>query len=111
MRADEASVIMKPTLLQIVEAYPDISINIKLSDLLEAFRQIAEEIQETRENERAAEEKDILITREDAMEQLGVSSSTLWRWNQENYLKPVKIGVKARYHQSDIDKLKQKYGR
>ena len=58
---------MTPTLLQIVEAYPDISINIKLSDLLEAFRQIAEEIQETRENERAAEEKDVLITREDAM--------------------------------------------
>ena len=40
---------MKPTLQQIAEAYPDITISVKLSDLLDSFRTIAEEIYEKRE--------------------------------------------------------------
>ena len=101
---------MKPTLQQIAEAYPDMTISVKLSDLLDSFRTIAEEIYEKREEEIRAENEDVLITREEAMKQLGISSSTLWRWNQEKYLCPVKVGVKCRYHQRDIDALKDKQG-
>lgn len=69
--------LMEPTIQQIAEAYPDMTISIKLSDLLDSFRQIAEEIYEKREEEIRAEKEDVLITREEAMEQLGISSSTL----------------------------------
>lgn len=101
---------MKPTLQQIAEAYPDMTISVKLSDLLDSFRQIAEEIYEKREEEIRVEKEDVLITREEAMNQLGVSSSTLWRWDKEKYLCSVKIGALRRYHQKDIDALKDKRG-
>lgn len=52
---------MKPSLLQLAEEYPDLCINIKLSELLEAFRQVAEEIHESYEDERAAKQNDVLI--------------------------------------------------
>lgn len=45
------------------------------------------------------------ITRKDACEILGVAPSTLWRWNKEGYLKPVRIGAKVLYKRSDIDRL------
>lgn len=77
---------MKLTLQQIAEAYPDMTISVKLSDLLDSFRLIAEEIYEKREEEVRAEKEDVLITREEAMKQLGISSTTLWRWDQEKYL-------------------------
>ena len=32
-------------------------------------------------------------------------STTLWHWSKKNYLKPVKVGNKVRYRQSDIQKI------
>ena len=96
---------MKPALWQIAESYPDISINIKLSELLDAFRQVAEEIYETHEKEREAEERDILISREDVLKQFGISPTTLWRWGKEGYLKPVRLGAKVKYHKRDLDEI------
>lgn len=101
---------MKPTLLQIAEAYPDMTISVKLSELLDSFREIAEEIYERRYQEMLEEKEDKLISREEAMKQLDVSSSTLWRWAKEKYLCPVKHGVKVKYHQSDIDELNKRRG-
>lgn len=98
---------MKPNLLQLAEEYPDLCINIKLSELLEAFRQIADEIYEAKENERVAKEKGQLISRDAAMKQLGVCESTLWRWDKAGYLKPVRLGAKIKYYQRDIDRLKE----
>lgn len=98
---------MKPSLLQLAEEYPDLCINIKLSELLEAFRQVAEEIHETYEDERAAKQNDVLISREEAMKELGVCDTTLWRWGREGYLKPVRLGAKVKYHKRDIDQLKE----
>ena len=96
---------MKPSLLEIAESFPDISVNIKLSDLLETFRQLAEEIYEAHEREKAVKEEDYLVSREEVMKLLGVSPSTLWRWQKENYLKPVRQGVKVKFHKRDIDAL------
>ena len=77
---------------------------------LPSFRTIAEVIYDKREEEIRAEKEDVLITREEAMNQLGISSTTLWRWDQEKYLCSVKIGALRRYHQRDIDALKDKRG-
>jgi len=46
------------------------------------------------------------ITPDEAAEQLHVSKVTLWRWNNSGYLKPVWIGRKTYYRQSDIVKIK-----
>ena len=101
---------MKPTLLQIAESYPEMTINVKLSDLLEAFKTIADEIYMTRMQEVEEQKKDVLITREEALKQLRVSETTLWRWGKEGYLCPVMHGARVKYYQSDIDKLNQRRG-
>ena len=92
-------------LLHLAEAYPEISINIKLSDLLDAFRRIAEEIHENYETERAARDGHILIPRAEVLKMLSVNSTTLWRWDKEGYLKAVKQGRKTMYRKRDVDEL------
>ena len=49
---------------------------------------------------------DVLLTKKEVMERLGVSSTTLWLWEKNKYLQPVKIGRKVFYHLSDINKLR-----
>lgn len=38
-------------------------------------------------------------------EMLDIDNSTLWRWGQNSYLQPFKVGGKNRYRMSDIQKL------
>ena len=54
------------------------------------------------------EEKQIpeqYLTPKQTTKKLEVSLSTLWRWDKENYLKPVAIGGKRRYKLSDINEI------
>ena len=37
-----------------------------------------------------------------AAEMLGVTKTTLWRWEKEDFLLPVRTGTKIRYRESDI---------
>ena len=48
------------------------------------------------------DESNTLLTKRKAAERLGVDISTLWRWNKEKYLCPVKKGVRSYYRLSDI---------
>ena len=56
---------------------------------------------------KASKEKDddVLLTKKEVMKRLGVSSTTLWNWENDRYLLPVKIGRKIFYRLSDINKL------
>ena len=58
---------------------------------------------------KASKEKDddVLLTKKEVMERLGVSSTTLWNWKNDRYLLPVKIGRKIFYRLSDINKLRE----
>ena len=47
------------------------------------------------------------VTREKAMELLGKTGTTLWRWDKEGYLKAVRIGGRLRYRLSDIIEIKE----
>lgn len=51
--------------------------------------------------------EDAEVTPKEAARQLGVSITTLWRWNNNGYLIPVRIGRKTCYRQSDINAIKQ----
>ena len=57
---------------------------------------------------KASKEKDddVLLTKKEVMERLGVSSTTLWNWENDRYLLPVKIGRKIFYRLGDIIKLR-----
>lgn len=56
----------------------------------------------------AKPQDEILLTTAQASRFLNVDRSTLWRWNRENYLKPVMIGNRCRYRQSDLESLKSR---
>ena len=86
--------------------YPEITVTIRLRDLLQANEELARRVRSEAEAEKARrdrQEGDLLIRKEEARRMLGgPDPSTLWRWEKAGYLTPVKIGVKVFYRQSDI---------
>ena len=96
-------------LIEVAKQFPDMSITIRLEDLVEANRSLITEFlqQEAEEREKYAKEE-IYLTREKVMEILGVSPTTLWRWEKTGYLVPFSIGTKRRYRKSEVDKIFQR---
>lgn len=56
-------------------------------------------------SEREEVKKETYISANQVSNLLGVSKSTLWRWEKENYLVPVRIGNKLRYKESEVKQL------
>ena len=48
---------------------------------------------------------DDLIAKKDVMEGLGVTHTTLWKWEKNGYLIPVKVGKRVYYKREDLEKL------
>lgn len=104
---------MEVNLIQLATQCPDITISIKVSDLLEAGRIIKDEIiDELRANqdERPAPASEQLLSRDETMEKFRISSATIWRWKKCGYLVPIKVGSMDRYRLSDINALLAKKG-
>lgn len=51
----------------------------------------------------APQQDDGLITRKDVLYKLGISQNTLWRWQREGRLHPIKIGRKIFFKKSEIN--------
>jgi len=83
----------------------NVCVSITLSDLREFLISVMAEVQ----GAKPAKEKLYLSTDEVAKE-LQVTKPTLWRWNKNCYLQPVKIGRKLLYRKSDVDALLEKEG-
>lgn len=49
--------------------------------------------------------KESYLTVEEAAHRLGVSRSTLWRWDKEGYLPKIKRGKKITYRLSDVERI------
>lgn len=98
---------MEANLIELASKCPDLMLNIKASDLIEASRilkeELLEELQTLRQEPPAVEET--LLTREETMTKLGISSATIWRWKKCGYLVPVRIGSMDRYRPSDIREI------
>lgn len=106
---------MKQDLITLFEQFPGLTVTVSLNDLLTAGRKLSEEIVEgiTRERDVVpvlTESADELLTKEETCRKLGVSGTTLWRWAQNGYLSPVKVGVQIRYRLSDISSLISRKG-
>lgn len=89
--------------------FPEMSVTIRLGDLLRANEILARNIREEAQEEiRRNREQygDVLIPKDEARRILAnPSESTLWRWEQAGYLVPVRLGVKVHYRRSDIDRI------
>ena len=49
--------------------------------------------------------KETFLTVDEAASRLGVSRTTLWRWDKEGYLKKIKRGKKITYRLSDVERI------
>lgn len=61
-------------------------------------------------NYQPKEKEDELLTVEEAMAMLKVSRTSIWRWERQGVLKPIKLGRFVRYRKSDIDNMIKREG-
>ena len=71
-----------------------------IDDLREAFKAWNQE-----QIEANSPQEEIYITAKEAAKMLGVTLSTLWRWDNDKYLEKIKIGNKVRYRLSDVERM------
>lgn len=94
---------MADELLDRLSANPTMIVTVRASELLSAFEACAASA--LRLAREAVEEPDRLVTRDEVARMLGVSPTTLWRWEKAGYLEPVRIGVSVRYWLRDLKEV------
>jgi excisionase family DNA binding protein len=82
---------------ELIESGANITIQTTPNDLFKFLEQVAEKIK--------PEKPQKYLSPKQVCEMLNIDNSTLWRWGQNNYLPPLKVGGKNRYRLSDIQKL------
>ena len=96
-------------LVTLARTLPEMSITIRLRDLIDANKELVRNVRAEFEREQKLQKKqygDYLIQKEEARQMLGAPDpSTMYRWQKAGYLTPVKIGVKVFYQQKEVTKL------
>jgi hypothetical protein len=96
-------------LMELADQYPNMTVAIKVSDLIQANRELARSVREEVETEvaeRTAEIGERLIPKAEARVMLGnPDDSTLYRWAERGYLTRVKIGNKIYYTAASLRKI------
>lgn len=86
----------------LLETDANVSVVVSVADLKEFAMTIINEVLEQRISEAKQE---TYLSPDEVAEKLGVSTNTLWRWNRDKYLMPIKMGRKSRYRLSDVNKI------
>ena len=93
-------------LMAMARECPDITVTIRLRDLLEANEALVRRVRAEAEREQERRDRlagDHLVGREEARQLLGgPDPSTLWRWERAGYLRPVRIGARVFYRRCDL---------
>lgn len=85
---------------EIVNQNVPLQVVVNVADLKELFLDWKEESEQNRQKE-----TDILLTPDEVASKYRISKVTLWRWAKDGLLKPVKMGRKTFYRQSDIERV------
>lgn len=86
----------------LLSADANISVVIFVADLKEFALCVVTEAMAAKEAEKKEEK---YLTPDDVADMVGVSKNTLWRWEKEKYLIPIKVGRKSRYKLSDVKSI------
>ena len=86
----------------LAKEYPSLKVEVTASDLFTAIKSVVSEV--IGNHEKKEEKEETYLTTKKVCELLGITHSTAWRW-QKDYLKPVRIGKKVRYKQSDVERI------
>ncbi len=87
--------------------FPDMIIQVKASDLIEAAHVFANDLAAAHDlKTKELITPDTLFTKKEVKELLGISETTLWRWaTKYNYLQPVMIGAERRWRWKDLSAI------
>ena len=83
-----------------ISSNSQIQLVLNKADLKELFLEWKEESELNRKKE-----TETLLTPDEVASKYRISKVTLWRWAQDGLLKPVKMGRKSFYRQSDIERV------
>lgn len=95
-------------LSEILNSGANVTIAVDALTLKEFMYAFMDEVEARKQQEAERLQKtkpDTYVTAKEARQLLGVSNTTLWRWEKEQYIVPFRIGVKVRYRLSDIQNL------
>lgn len=95
-------------LYDILSDNTSLNITINAGQLIEAINYCVGKTRQELEQQVTDANTETYISIEQASKMLAVSKTTLWRWNSQDYLKPISIGGKKRYKMSDINKLMER---
>lgn len=87
---------------KLLEVSDNISVTVTLADLKEFALAVVNEVMAARQAER---EEEKYLSPDEVAEMMGVCTNTLWRWNTQKYLCPVKVGRKSKYKWSEVKKI------
>lgn len=85
---------------EIVNQNIPLQVVVNVADLKELFLDWKEESELNRKKE-----TETLLTPDEVASKYRISKVTLWRWAKDGLLKPVKMGRKSFYRQSDIERV------
>lgn len=89
-------------LVDLSKLCPDITINIKIGDLMEANKKLIEDVRSALEKQIREENEEKYLSPDEVCKLLNVSKPTLWRWEKIEYLIPIRVGKKVRYKLSEV---------
>lgn len=93
---------LKMNINELLSSGANVAITITPTDLKEFAMYLIDETLSAKEQ---VPEPERYLTPDETAKMLEVSKNTLWRWDKESYLSPVKIGRKSRYKLSDVNTL------
>lgn len=102
-------------LITMARTSPDISVTVRLRDLLEANETLARRVWSDAifledQRRRNFGDENTLVPKEQARQMLGSPDrSTMWRWEKAGYLVPIKIGGRLFYRSGDIAEIIEKH--
>ena len=85
---------------EIVNQNVPLQVVVNVADLKELILDWKEESELNRKKE-----TETLLTPDEVASKYRISKVTLWRWAKDGLLKPVKMGRKSFYRQSDIERV------
>ena len=92
-------------LVQLAQECPELTIAVKLGDLVEFGNILISNVKNELEQTIADQRAETYLSIEKVMEMLGVCRGTLWRWQKIGYLVPINVGGKRRYNMSDVKRI------
>lgn len=83
----------------LINSDANILVTVSVADLKEFAVSV---VNETIAAQKEAHVEESYLSPDDVSQMIGVSKNTLWRWEKESYLRPIKVGRKSRYRLSDV---------